>query len=64
MIVEVAVCQPDTMVGLAKTSASIAETSTGIDRMNIDKVCRGTGSLDGGFIWRFTDQKDMDAYTG
>ncbi len=45
-------------------SASIAETSTGIDRMTIDKVCRGTGSLDGGFIWRFTDQKDMDAYTG
>jgi len=28
-------------------SASIAETSTGIDRMTIDKVCRGTGSLDG-----------------
>ena len=45
-------------------SASIAETSTGIDRITIDKVCRGTGSLDGGFIWRFTDQKDMDAYTG
>ena len=36
-------------------SASIAETSTGIDRMTIDKVCHGTGSLDGGFIWRFTD---------
>ena len=45
-------------------SASIAETNTGIDRMTIDKVCRGTESLDGGFIWRFTDQKDMDAYTG
>jgi len=46
------------------TSVSIAEISTGIDKITIDKVCRGTGSLDGGFIWRFTDQKDMDAYTG
>jgi len=45
-------------------SASIAESSTGIDRMTIDKVCRGTGSLDGGFIWRFADPKDMDAYAG
>ena len=43
-------------------SASIAESSTGIDRMTIDKVCRGTGSLDGGFIWRFVAPKDMDAY--
>ena len=43
-------------------SASRAETSTGIDRMTINKVCRGTGSLDGGFIWRFVAPKDMDAY--
>ena len=45
-------------------SASMAETSTGVDRMSIGKVCRGTVKLARGFIWRFADLKDRDAYTG
>ena len=34
-------------------SALDAQTSTGIDRMTIGKVCRGTGISAGGFYWKF-----------
>lgn len=40
-------------------SASIAQTSTGVDRMTIGKVCRGTGNFAGGFMWRFANVEEV-----
>ncbi len=41
------------------SSASVAGVSTGVDMMTIGEVCRGVGSLAGGFVWRFENVEEV-----